>query len=178
MLTLKTARLTLLALDPELARLQAEDPAAFLCKLGVAPLGDWPPEPFDYEVAEWARTGLARDPDGAGWYGWLLLEDEGEARPPRLIGAAALIGRPDLDGEVELGFGVLTAHQGRGFASETVAALSMWAFNQGALRVIAHVAESHQSGRRALQKNGFDQADVNPYPGVAQFARNAGDVRF
>jgi [ribosomal protein S5]-alanine N-acetyltransferase len=174
MLTLKTKRLTLLALDAILARLQAEDIGAFLAHLGVAPLGNWPPEPFDDEVAFWSRDGLKQDPQAAGWYGWLLLEDVGEATPPRLIGAAALIGRPDLDGEVELGFGVLVAHQGRGFASETVAALSAWAFDNGAARVVAHVAEGHESGERALRSNGFNQELEMPYPGVALFARDAG----
>ena len=48
-----------------------------------------------------AEQNLRHDPEGQGWYGWVLLANEGERAPPRLVGIAALIGRPDEDGDVE-----------------------------------------------------------------------------
>ena len=169
MTTLTTARLSLTALDPATAAMQVDDVGAFLAHFHAAPLGAWPPEPFDEEVAAWSREGLARDPEGIGWYGWLVFEG-GPLGVRRLIGAAMLVGRPDMDGEVELGFGVLPAHQGRGFASETVAALTRWAMANGAARVLAHVAADAPNGARTLAQCGFQEMPASPYPGVAAWS--------
>jgi GNAT superfamily N-acetyltransferase len=81
------------------------------------------------------------------------------------------MGPPDLDGEVELGFALLPECRGRGLGALAVAALTQWALRHGAKRVIAHVPADQQSGRRALQGNGFLEEQSAPYPGVARYVR-------
>ena len=105
-------RLALLALDKELAALQAGSRAAFFNAIAVMHEPLWPPAPFELASFDWAQKNLAHDPDGQGWYGWALLANEGERSPPRLVGIAALIGRPDDDGDVELAFGLLPEYRG------------------------------------------------------------------
>lgn len=168
MLSLNTARLTLIANDAELAPMQAHDHLRFCAALGVAQPAQWPPEPFGEAGLAWAADQLARDQKGAGWYGWFLLKEQGGAK--HLIGAAALVGRPDHDGEVEIGFGVLPDHAGEGYASEAVRALVDWAIAAGAKRVIAHLDAEDDHAARTLEQNGFLDTLDPPYPGVARWA--------
>jgi RimJ/RimL family protein N-acetyltransferase len=105
----------------------------------------------------------------------LLLENQG-ALTPILIGAAGLLGRPDLDGEVEVGFGVLPEHRGQGLGALAIVALTRWAQARGAKTVVAHAPADHEMGQRALQKNGF-AAESQPCPGDARFVLLAGFAR-
>jgi ribosomal-protein-alanine N-acetyltransferase len=100
-----------------------------------------------------------------------LLANEGERAPPRLVGIAALIGRPDDDtGDVELAFGLLPEFRGRGYGSETIRTLATWAFTNGAKRVIAHLDAEDLGAAATLAKNGFTDTREPPYPGVARWA--------
>lgn len=173
MLILTAERLALLALDRDLAALQAGSRTAFFNAIAVTHEAVWPPAPFETASFDWAAKNLAHDPDGQGWYGWALLANEGERAPPRLIGIAALIGRPDEEGDVELAFGLLPEFRGRGFGGETVRALSAWAFANGASRVIAHLDAEDVHAARTLAASGFADTREPPYPGVARWALSA-----
>lgn len=170
MLVLTGERLALLALDHDLAVLQAASRSAFFNALAVSHEPLWPPAPFETASFDWAAKNLAHDPDGQGWYGWALLANEGERSPPRLVGIAALIGRPDEEGDVELAFGLLPEFRGRGYGGETVRALAAWAFANGARRVIAHLDAEDIGAAHTLAKNGFADTNEPPYPGVARWA--------
>jgi RimJ/RimL family protein N-acetyltransferase len=170
LLMLTAERLALLALDRDLAALQAGSRAAFFNAIAVMHEPLWPPAPFEAAAFDWSQKNLAHDPDGQGWYGWALLANEGERSPPRLVGIAALIGRPDEDGDVELAFGLLPEYRGRGYGGETVRALASWAFAQGASRVIAHLDAEDVHAAQTLARSGFNETDGAPYPGVARWA--------
>jgi RimJ/RimL family protein N-acetyltransferase len=173
LLIITAQRLALLALDRDLAALQAGSRAAFFNAIAVRHEPLWPPAPFEPGAFEWASNNLAHDPEGQGWYGWALLANEGERLPPRLVGIAALIGRPDDDGEVELAFGLMPDFRGRGYGSETVRALAAWAFANGARRVIAHLDAEDVHAAQTFARNGFAETAEKPYPGVARWALNA-----
>jgi RimJ/RimL family protein N-acetyltransferase len=165
--------LALLALDRDLAALQVSSRTAFFNAIAVTHEAVWPPAPFEQAGLEWAERNLAHDLDGQGWYGWVLLANEGERMPPRLVGIAALVGRPDEDGDVELAFGLLPEFRGRGYGGETVRALSAWAFAHGAKRVIAHLDAEDVHAAHTLARNGFVDIGEAPYPGVARWALSA-----
>jgi [ribosomal protein S5]-alanine N-acetyltransferase len=173
LLILTAERLALLALDRDLAALQAGSRAAFFNAIAVRHEALWPPAPFELGAFEWAAKNLAHDPEGQGWYGWALLANEGERAPPRLVGIAALIGRPDDEGDVELAFGLLPDFRGRGFAQETVRALAAWAFANGARRVIVYLDAEDLHAARTLARSGFADIGEPPYPGVARWALSA-----
>ncbi len=172
-LILNTQRLALLALDPRLAALQAGSRTAFFNAIAVMHEAMWPPAPFEHAAFKWAATNLEHDPDGQGWYGWALLANVGESQPPRLVGVAALIGRPDEEGEVELAFGITSEFKGRGFAGEAVTALTAWALANGAKRVVTHLDAEDAGAMRILEKSGFADTREPPYPGVARWAIEA-----
>lgn len=173
MLILSASRLALLALDRDLASLQASGRSAFFNAIAVTHEHIWPPEPFGAAALAWSAEHLAHDPDGEGWYGWALLANEGEMKPPRLVGAAALIGRPDDDGDVELALGLLPEFKGRGFGVEVVRALAGWALENGAKRVVVHLDAEDLRAVRMLEKTGFLDTQEPPYPGVARWAFSA-----
>ncbi len=173
MLILTADRLALLALDRDLAALQAGSRAAFFNAIAVMHEPLWPPVPFEMASLDWAAEHLAHDPEGEGWYGWALLANEGERSPPRLVGIAALVGRPDDEGDVELAFGLLPEYRGRGYGGETLRALAAWAFENGAKRVIAHLDAEDVHAAHTLARNGFADTGKPPYPGVACWVLNA-----
>lgn len=170
MLVLHTERLALLALDPRLAQLQAGSRTSFFNAIAAMPEAMWPPAPFEDASLDWAAKNLAHDPDGEGWYGWAMLANGGERQPPRCVGIAALIGRPDEDGDVELAFGVAPEFKGRGFSGEAVRALATWALEKGARRVVVHCDAEDVGVAHVLAKNGFSDTNEPPYPGVARWA--------
>src|SRR5262249_52880969 len=155
--------------DRDLAVLQASSRTAFFNAIAVVHEAVWPPAPFEPSAFEWARKHLAHDPEGEGWYGWLLLAREGELAPPRLVGIAALIGRPDEEGDVELAFGLLPEFIGRGYSDEAVRTLAGWALANGAKRVIAHLDAEDGRAARTLETSGFLDTGEQTYPGVARW---------
>ena len=173
MLILSAPRLALIALDRELAGLQASSRAAFFNAIAVLHEPLWPPGPFEAQAFEWARKHLEHDAAGEGWYGWVMLANEGELAPPRLVGLAALIGRPDDDGDVELAFGLCPQFKGKGYSAEAVRALAGWALSNGAQRVIVHLDAEDFGAAQVLQKTGFLDTGEPPYPGVACWALSA-----
>ncbi len=172
MLVLTTERLALLALDPRLAALQAADLNAFFNAIAVAPAPDWPPPPFEPHALAWAADHLKHDPEGQGWYGWIITARD-EVGAARALGIAALIGRPDDDGDVELAFGLTPEARGKGHGPETLRALAAWAFENGARRVISHLDAEDAIAAHTLQKIGFTDTRQPPYPGVAKWALHA-----
>lgn len=170
MLILTAERIALLALDADLAALQASSRTAFFNAIAVTHEPIWPPTPFETGAFAWAEQNLRHDPEGQGWYGWVLLANEGERAPPRLVGIAALIGRPDEDGDVELAFGLLPEFRGRGYGGETIRTLATWGFANGAKRVIAHLDAEDLNAAHTLAKQGFTDTREPPYPGVARWA--------
>lgn len=173
MLFISAPRLALLALDRDLAGLQASSRTAFFNAIAVLHEPLWPPAPFEPQAFEWARNHLEHDRAGEGWYGWVLLANEGEASPPRLVGLAALIGRPDDEGDVELAFGLCAQFKGRGYSAEAVRALATWALHNGAKRVIVHLDAEDLGAAHVLQTTGFLDTGEPPYPGVARWAYSA-----
>jgi RimJ/RimL family protein N-acetyltransferase len=177
LLILTAERLALLALDADLAALQAGSRSAFFNAIAVMHEPLWPPAPFQAAALDWSHKGLTRDPDGQGWYGWALLANEGDERmPPRLVGIAALVGRPDEDGDVELAFGLMPEFRGRGYGGEAVRALSAWAFANCAQRVVVHLDAEDVHAAHTLSKNGFADTGEPPYPGVSRWAMAAGAI--
>lgn len=173
LLILSASRLALLAFDRELAALQAASRTAFFNAIAVVHEPVWPPAPFEPAAIDWALNNLTHDPEGQGWYGWALLANDGELAPPRIVGIAALIGRPDEEGDVELAFGLLPEFKGRGYSVEAVRALSAWALENAAKRVIVHLDAEDFVAQRTLEASGFFDTNEPPYPGVSCWALSA-----
>lgn len=90
-------------------------------------------------------------PDQWAWYAiWMIALKDGTH-----VGDLCFKGL-NPDGSVEIGYGILDEYQGRGYASEAVAAAVNWALAQpGVTRVEAETVPDNRASQRVLEKCGF-----------------------
>lgn len=73
------------------------------------------------------------------------------------IGGIGFFGTPDEGGSVELGYGLVEAVRGRGFATEALTALTQHALSNGARRIRADTAFDNLASQHVLAKAGFSE---------------------
>lgn len=96
--------------------------------------------------------GCRRDPENRIWYApWeMTLKDSHEH-----VGEIGFKG-PAKEHSVEVGYGVLKEHEGKGYASEALKAMTQWAFGQKDVVFIeAEAAPDNAASKRVLEKCGF-----------------------
>jgi RimJ/RimL family protein N-acetyltransferase len=73
-----------------------------------------------------------------------------------VIGTAGFKGPPANDGAVEIAYGVVPHHQGKGYATEAAHALVAYAFANDSVRTVrAHTLPTANASTRVLAKCGF-----------------------
>lgn len=108
------------------------------------------------ERAFWASLDHVRaNPEVRLWGDRVMVTRE----PPfRIVGSVVFHGAPDLEGAVEVAYGVEEESQGRGYATEAVGASVAWAFAHPSVRVVrATTPPWHLPSKRVLEKCGFAQ---------------------
>lgn len=166
-LTIRTARLELIAAEPHVAIAEAAGSRDWFRELQVAPPASWPPPLNDADSVKWFADRIAADPSAVGWYAWYVLGVEGGRA---LIGNCGFKGRPDVAGSVEIGYSLLPAHQRQGLGTELAAALIAWAFQHAAVtRITAETLPELVGSVRVLEKNGFQGIGRGSAPGLIRF---------
>lgn len=96
-------------------------------------------------------AGALSHPDEWAWYAVWMIESKGGTH----IGELCFKGI-DASGSTEIGYGIDTAHQGHGYATEAVTAAVDWALEQNAVNcVTAEVDAGNLASVRVLEKAGF-----------------------
>jgi ribosomal-protein-alanine N-acetyltransferase len=98
-------------------------------------------------------------------HGFAVIIREGSL----IIGSAGFKGPPDEEGAVEIAYGIVPAHQGRGYATEAAAALVAFAFGDPRVRLVrAHTLPAPSASTRVLTKCGFARVGelVDPEDGL------------
>jgi RimJ/RimL family protein N-acetyltransferase len=164
-----TERLVLVPATPELTQSALTGSSALAAALGAEVPATWPPEYLDGPSLEYTLERLAEAPGNAGW--WLhffLLEDGGRSRT--LIGSGGYKGPPSADGTVEVGYGIVSDHRRRGYASEATRGLLANAFaNPAVKRAIAETLPELAASIGVLTKCGFRLIGEGSEPGVIRF---------
>jgi RimJ/RimL family protein N-acetyltransferase len=165
-----TPRLDLVAGTMTIFRLNVYDNTALAQHLGAEVSATWPPAHYDQHVLDYAATCLAANPLAVGWLMWyMLLRDEMGDRPV-LIGYAGFAGAPSPQGMVEMGYAVLPAYHGRGYASEAVRALITWAFDHDEVTTVcAQTCTDHAASLRVMEKNGLCYAGIGAGEKIARY---------
>ncbi|RII11680.1 anhydro-N-acetylmuramic acid kinase [Streptomyces sp. YIM 130001] len=143
--TLATARMTLTEIDPTQATaLSVGGPGGFDWITGGPVEGTRAGAGF---LAKAASEGRYR----AGWGMYVLVRDaDGLA-----LGAMGFHGAP-ADGRVEVGYDLVPAARGDGYATEALRALSAWALADPAVTtVVARSEPSNTASRAVLARAGF-----------------------
>lgn len=164
-----TERLELVPATPELTRAALAGSTALAAKLDATVPDTWPPEYLDPQALQYTLDRLAEGPEQAGW--WLffvVLKGEGGKRT--LIGSGGYKGPPSADGTVEVGYGIVSDHRRRGYASEVTRGLLTRAFGVPAVeRAIAETLPELTPSIGVLTKCGFRLLGEGSEPGVIRF---------
>jgi RimJ/RimL family protein N-acetyltransferase len=123
-------------------------------------LSNWKVDEFyqkeidDAMINFWLPKTLA-NPDKFIWYtDWEIVLKNGDLS----IGGMGFAGKPNEQGEAEVGYMIEEGHQGKGFATEALQLISDWALRQEDVKsVIVHTYESNLPSVRILEKCDFSQ---------------------
>jgi ribosomal-protein-alanine N-acetyltransferase len=148
---IETARLRLLPCSVETAQAAASDRAALEALLGARVPADWPAEDLRDFLPVYARIVDERTAL-QGWGIWLMLHRAEQV----LLGDIGFKGPPDKRGAAEIGYSVLPAYQGQGYATEAAEALINWGLAQpGTRRIVANCRADNAASIRVLEKAGM-----------------------
>lgn len=74
----------------------------------------------------------------------------------KMIGDLCIVGEPNADGEIEIGYGTYGEFQGRGFMTEIVGAIIEWTKTQKIVKaIIASTDKTNTASFKVLEKNNF-----------------------
>jgi RimJ/RimL family protein N-acetyltransferase len=75
----------------------------------------------------------------------------------QVVGDVGFHSSPDESGSVEIGYGLVPGHRGKGLATEAVRALAAWAFRQtGVAELRAETDVHHAASHGVLARAGFE----------------------
>lgn len=73
-----------------------------------------------------------------------------------MVGDLCITGEPNANGEIEIGYGTYDEFRNRGYMSELVMGIIIWAKSQpGITSIIASTSKSNPASAKVLEKNGF-----------------------
>jgi ribosomal-protein-alanine N-acetyltransferase len=150
MYNLRTARLVLVALTPELARAALEDKAKLGRMIGACVPETWPGADFARMLPRIARDAEEASP------GTVATRLVVHAADEKLIGETGFHGRPDDSGTVEVGYSIVPTYRGQGFATEATRALIRHSLARPDIRrIAAECLDDNAASFRVLEKLGM-----------------------
>ncbi len=150
---ISTARLELLCLPPEHLRLLLVDPTALEKAIGFAISRDCL-TPIVQRALQKKLTRMATaSPQDYPWFTYWLIGLRETRFGAGLIGFKGI---PSGPADVEIGYGIDAACQGRGYITEAVRGLTAWAFTDPRCTgIYAAVLKTNPASSRVLEKAGF-----------------------
>jgi ribosomal-protein-alanine N-acetyltransferase len=176
-LRIRTARLDLIAATLEHVQTELTAPDRLGNLLGAVVPEGWPAGEYDAAAMKFFRDRLEEGgPEVVGWYGWYAVRREEAGSPATLVGSGGYLGLPSPEGEVEIGYSLLPAGRGHGYATEITQALVARAFADPRVRrVIAHTQQDNQASIRVLERCGFSRSGMGEEPGSLRFTLTQSD---
>lgn len=167
-----TPRLVLLAATAGRLRAELAGTDALAAATGARVPADWPPELYDRDAVLYSlRAAEASPDDPPRWGAWYVVEPSPQGGPGTLVGMCGFHAPPTPRGDVELGYGLLPAARGRGYATEATRALTALAFAEPAVRrVLAETLPHLDASIRVMERAGFAPADDPSSPEVVRYA--------
>jgi [ribosomal protein S5]-alanine N-acetyltransferase len=169
-LLVRTPRLDLIAATLDHLEAELESHAALQDLIGAAVPEDWPPGEYDRNAQEFFRARLASGGSSlVGWLTWYAVTRDAAGRRDTLVAGAGFLG-PPAGGTVEIGYSVVPAARGRGYAAEIVTALVAYAFGHpGVDEVVAHTSDQNVESTRLLLGCGFRRIGPGPERGSVEY---------
>ena len=147
---LETPRLKLLPFTLELKKVTLAERARLTELLGVAIPDAWPGADL-LEALPLFIEAMEQDPTSLVWDGIILHKADQVA-----IGGIGFHGPPDEAGRVEIGYNIIPAYAGQGYATEMARRVIDWAFQVPDIQVItAQCLDDNLGSIRVLEKVGM-----------------------
>lgn len=74
----------------------------------------------------------------------------------RMVGDLCIVGEPNADGAIEIGYGTYDEFQGKGYMTEMVKGMIEWAKTQSIVKsIVASTDKTNTASFRVLEKNSF-----------------------
>lgn len=146
-----TERLLIAALTPEQLEEWTEDIGKLEKELDCV----YRAEPLEGMFREIVTEQLRRAREDYRWYSfWFIIRE-----PDRMVvGSASFKSKPDVKGEVEIGYGLGEEFGHNGYMTEAVRALCGWVMGQkGVVHVIAETEADGWASQGVLQRCGFTE---------------------
>lgn len=167
--SLLTERLGLLPVTPASLQADLQGAGTLAGVLGVDVPDDWPPDLYDGDAILFTLHGLLRAPDSPNWWMYYIVRRPSRRGPARVVGCAGYKGPPE-QGTAEIGYSILRAYRGQGYATEAAAALARAAFRDRSVRrVIAETMPTLGASMRVLEKCGFRRVSGASAPGIIRY---------
>ncbi len=149
---IETERLELIPLTPSQLKLWIEDITVLEQELNCSYKGQSMKDFFG-EIVKGQLEKTQKDPDNYTWHSfWLLIRKSDRV----VVGSADFKDIPDINNEVEIGYGLGELFEHNGYMTEAVKSMCDWALKQ---KSVSHViAETNTDGfasQRILQRCGF-----------------------
>jgi [ribosomal protein S5]-alanine N-acetyltransferase len=147
---LETPRLKLLPFTLELKKVMLFERDRLPEMLGVAVPDAWPGADMLEALPHFIEA-MEQDPLGRVWDGIILHKADRVA-----IGGIGFHGPPDEAGMVEIGYNIIPAYEGQGYATEMARRVIDWAFQTpGIERITAQCLDDNIGSIRVLEKVGM-----------------------
>ena len=168
---IRTPRLVLLAATAAMLRAELEGLDALAAATGARVPADWPPELYDRDAVLYSLAAAEASPDDPPrWGSWYVVEPAADGGPGTLTGMCGFHAPPTPEGDVEVGYGLLPAARGRGYATEAARALVAYAFADPRVRrVVAETLPHLDASIRVMERAGFVPADDAASPEVVRY---------
>ena len=163
---LHTERLRLVVITPELLEAEPQGRAALERELHARVPPDWPPEHWDAPVWAHIQAQYVAEPSTFGWHRYMLLGKH----PQQLVGCVG--GFPGTNGDVEIGYSVVSSAQRQGFGSEAATALTEWLLRKPGVRsVSAQAFETAPGSVKVMQHCGMTLVGPGDQAGTVRYRR-------
>jgi [ribosomal protein S5]-alanine N-acetyltransferase len=147
---LETPRLKLLPFTLELKKVTLFERDRLPEMLGIAVPDAWPGADMLEALPHFIEA-MEQDPLGRVWDG-IILHKAGRVA----IGGIGFHGPPDEAGMVEIGYNIIPAYEGQGYATEMARRVIDWAFQMPDIeRITAQCLDDNIGSIRALEKVGM-----------------------
>lgn len=74
----------------------------------------------------------------------------------KMVGDLCIVGEPNFDGEIEIGYGTYDEFQNKGFMTEVVSGIVVWTKTQPTVQgIIASTEKTNEASFKVLEKNNF-----------------------
>jgi [ribosomal protein S5]-alanine N-acetyltransferase len=156
-LNISTDRLILISATADLVQAELEGAGKLGNILDAHVPAGWPPGEYDRSAQDFFLALLLKSsPKTSEWYNWYAITKPDENGISNLIGAGGYTGAPDENGNVEIGYSVVTEYRGKGYATEFIQALIKRAFSfTDVKKIIAQTTPENIASRKVLEKLSF-----------------------